>query len=419
MIHTLPFSAKLCFAAVLVSTLVPVSAGAQSYSVIYRFQGNLDGANPQGDLAADSSGNIYGVTSGGGSKEFGQVFELTAPFGTWQKIQLYSFQGGSDGQYPVAGVVRDSAGNLYGPMQGSNGLGAIFELSPPGIGQWVNTILHTFTGGADGGKPQGRLLLKNGSLIGTTFSGGAFGVGLVFVLKPPSVTGGPWTERVLYNFTGGSDGANPWPGVTLDKLGNLYGVTESAGANGNGTVYELSPPTATGQTWTETTLHSFGPTEGENPVGELLVDRSGNVYGMTSIGPPNVGVGGGYGCGVVFQLVPPLTQGADWVENLLYTFTGANDGCNPYSGLVLDSSVGLLGANSGDSGLNGDGAIFRLSPAASGFPWHERTIHSFTGGTDGEFSYSTFLRSQNGAYFGTTSAGGSTNSYGTIFQIEP
>ncbi len=406
------------------------SAVAEQYGVIYRFKNTPDGANPEGDLVSDTSGNLYGTTSGGGTSDSGTVYELSPPASgnVWTETVLYSFGEGNDGRYPLAGLVRDSAGNLFGSTFGGGpaGVGTIFELSPPVIigSPWTETILHNFTGGVDGGNPQCKLLLKGGVLFGkggvlfgTAFSGGERGWGAVFKLEASQ--SGHWIEQELYSFTGGSDGASPWPGLTSDKTGNLYGVTEGSGLNGNGTAFELSPPATTGAPWTETTLHSFGPSEGENPVGELLLDQSGNVYGMTTIGPPASGVGSGYGCGVVFQLVPPSIQGGEWTENLLYTLTGGSDGCNPYSGVILDDAGNLLGANSGDGGLNGNGAVFELSSAGGGI-WTETTLHDFAGGNDGLYSYSTLVRGKAGAYYGTTIEGGSGRDYnGTIFKVIP
>jgi uncharacterized repeat protein (TIGR03803 family) len=420
--HPFSYTAKFFFAALIVILTIAGSALAEQYAVIYRFKGTPDGGSPTGDLLSDSANNLYGTTSGGGTADLGTVYQLTpqSAGGVWTETVLYSFQTGTDGRSPVAGLVRDAAGNLYGTtfQGGTFGSGTVFELSPPATpgNPWTESILHNFAGDTDGANPECKLLLgKGGVLFGTTFSN----TGTVFKLIPPAVPGAAWTNHTLYTFTGGSDGSSPWPGVISDEEGNLYGVTESGGLNGNGTAFELSPPAADGRKWTETTLHSFGPTEGMNPVGELMLDQSGNVYGMTSIGPAT----DGFGCGVVFQLVPPASQGESWTENLLYTFTVGRGGCDEYSGVVFDSQGNLLGANSGDGGLNGNGAIFELSPPAiTGQAWAETTLHDFLGGNDGLYSYSTLITTgKGGFYYGATIEGGGDRDtgYGTVFEVKP
>jgi len=414
--------ARIGISALLVLLVLAGSAMASQYMVLYRFQGTPDGASPTGDLVLDSAGNLYGTTSSGGLNGWGSVYQLTPPVTVgdrWTETILYSFKPTGDGVNPLAGLVRDSAGNLYGTTfgGGTSFAGTVFELSPPSTagGAWTETILHSFNGTSDGSRPQCKLVLaRNGALVGTAFAGGGFGYGTVFKLIPPTSSGGTWTEQVLYNFTGGLDGANPWPGVAVDRSGNLYGVTEATGANGNGTAFQLSPPAGGVGNWTETTLHSLGPTEGANPVGELVLDAAGNVYGMTNIGPLT-----GFGWGVVFQLVPPTAQGGAWAENILYMFTGGADGGQPYSGLVFDSAGDLLGANSNEGGPAAGGAIFKLTPSAG--TWSETTLHDFSGGPDGLQSYSTLVRGKNGAYFGATIAGGGSKiaNYGTVFQVRP
>lgn len=406
------------FAAVLTLTLA-TSAMATQYAVIYRFHGAPDGQYPTGDLVADPAGNLYGTTSAGGSNGLGSVYQLTPPTSgkLWAETVLYSFATGGDGTNPVAGLVRDAAGNLYGTtfIGGQGFAGTVFELSPPSSagGAWTEKVLYSFTGFADGSRPQCKLLLaKNGALMGTTFSGGAHSAGTVFKLTPPSVPGGAWVESILYSFTGRGDGAFPWPGVVADKAGNLYGVNEANGVNSYGTAFELSPPVGGVGAWQETILHSFGLFEGANPVGELVLDQAGNVYGMTNVGPGSVS------CGTVFQLVPPASKGGAWTENILYTFTCGNDGGDPYSGLVFDSAGDLLGADA-YQGSYGGGAIFKLSPSAGA--WTETTLHDFAGGPDGMESYSTLIRGKGGAYFGATvtGGGGTNSSFGTIFELKP
>jgi uncharacterized repeat protein (TIGR03803 family) len=210
--------------------------------VLYNFTNGADGGNPQSGLILDAEGNLYGTTSQGGVYGYGTVFELSA---TGTETVLYSFTGGADGGFPLAGLVRDANGNLYGTTYeggaygfGDMGYGTVFELSQAG----KETVLYSFTGGADGGNPQGGLVRdKQGNLYGTTVGGGVpgcvvdMGCGVVFEVAADG------TEQSLYGFTGGADGANPIAGLVLDKKGNLYGTTELGGASGFGTVFKVVP----------------------------------------------------------------------------------------------------------------------------------------------------------------------------------
>jgi uncharacterized repeat protein (TIGR03803 family) len=417
-----PARVELTAAALSFLLFLTSTASAATYQVIYRLQGNPDAANPQAGLVADKAGHLYGTSVNGGTYGYGAVFMLTppAPGGLWTESVLYSFTGTPDGSFPLAAVTIDSHGNLFGSTWtgGANNHGAVFELSPVSGGGWTEQVLHSFTGGLDGGSPQSTPILSStGELFGTAFGGGSNGYGVVFGLTPPTSSGGTWTEHVIHNFDFTSSGAFPWGGLVADLSGNMYGVTESGGANGNGTAFEITRPSQTGST--EITLHSFGPAEGQNPVGNMTLDAAGNLYGTTTIGP--AGYVGQFGCGVAYQLVPPGAAGGSWTENILYTFTGGADGCNSYSGLTFDRKGNLWGANSGDSGLNGDGAVFELSPPASGSgPWTETTVHDFSSGRDGMSSFSTLVLGSGGTFYGTTVYGGMQGGgEGTVFSVKP
>jgi len=217
------------------------------YLVLYSTRGfkHSDGAIPNGGLVFDATGNLYGTTELGGTYNYGAVFELSPGAKRWTEKVLYSFQRLSDGGLPIAGLVFDAVGNLYGTtMSGGNAdAGTVFELSP-GAGAWTETVLHSFTGLSDGDGPVAPVTLHNGSLYGTTACGGNRsgcmqngGDGVVFELSP---SGGGWTEQVLHTFTSSPDGALPGGGVIFDPRGDLYGVTGYGGTTGSGVVYKIS-----------------------------------------------------------------------------------------------------------------------------------------------------------------------------------
>jgi uncharacterized repeat protein (TIGR03803 family) len=253
--------------------------------ILYQFQGGADGNYPQGTLAIDSSGNLYGATGAGGLYGFGTVFELTQT----GLVTLYTFDpfGGNDGEAPYGGVTRDSVGNLYGTTiaGGLGNGGVVYKVDPSG----KETILYNFgTQAGDGGFSwSGVSLDGQGNLYGTTSNGGANGFGNVFKVTPAGV------ETVLYNFGPPPDGQSPYygDGVILDRAGNLYGVTTSGGTSAFGVVYKID---TTGK---ETILHSFSGPDGKLPVGNLAIDPKGNLYGTTS-------EGGVYGGGVIFRITP-------------------------------------------------------------------------------------------------------------------
>jgi hypothetical protein len=252
-----------------------------------------------------------------------------------------------------------------------------------------------------------------------------------------------WKEQVLYSFQGGTDGATPAGGVVFDKQGNLYGATQQGGGSNCspmaacGTVYQLAPPAKQGDPWTETVLHVFRGkqyNDGEFPSGGVIADAAGNIYGTTAYGGTGdcvlLGIKGG--CGTVFELSPPQTNGGKWTYAILYSFATAKQGYVPWGDLVFDSAGNLYGATyfGGGKGTTCDafykycGAIFELSPPKTkGGKWTEQILHSFAGGTDGANPTGGLVLNYAGAIFGTTSAGGSTDCQGpgcgTAFELEP
>ena len=273
---------------------------------------------------------------------------------------LHAFTGLSDGGFPSASLVRDTAGNLYGTTdtRGTYGNGVVFRLGTSGR----ETVLHSFTGGKDGADPEAGLVRDvAGNLYGTTRTGGAYGYGVVFKLD---TTG---KETVLHSFTGGADGANPNfgdPGLLRDVAGNLYGTTgaggdlacrfvsaalASLGFPGCGVVFKLD---TTGK---ETVLHRFtGGADGADPATGLVRDTAGNLYGNT-FGGGDLACGGGSGCGVVFKLD---TTGK---ETVLHKFTGGKDGANPAGRLVRDSAGSLYGTTQSGGAFH-NGVVFKLTP---------------------------------------------------------
>jgi uncharacterized repeat protein (TIGR03803 family) len=198
-------------------------------TVLYTFTGGADGAYPSAGLVEDSAGNLYGMTREGGAAGAGAVFEINTA-GT--ETVLYSFTGGSDGAKPFGGLIRDKFGNFYGTTQqgGTSNLGTVFEVSPTG----AETVLHSFAGGSDGSTPYTPLVAKGRNLYGTTYVGGTANDGTVFEISSKGI------ETVLHSFSG-SDGASPDAGLILDSSGDLYGTTFSGGTSGLGTVFELTP----------------------------------------------------------------------------------------------------------------------------------------------------------------------------------
>lgn len=291
--------------------------GRGGFGVVYTFRGT-DGADPTAALIEDAAGNLYGTTSAGGSG-FGVVFKINS---AGRETVLHAFTGkNGDGAVPHGALVLDGFGNLYGTTSagGVAGLGTVFKIEASG----VESVLYSFTGMPDGANPYAGLVMDGpGNLYGTTENGGTSDFGTVFEVS----AGG--TESVLHSFAGGtSDGADPRASLTLDPDGNLYGTTFAGGATGVGTVFEVDTAN------TETILHNFtGGSDGGNPFGGLTRDQNGTLYGTAEVGGSLVD--GPHGCcrGVVFSLT-----GTD--EQAIYAFTGGNDGGTPVGNLVLSNGV--------------------------------------------------------------------------------
>jgi hypothetical protein len=410
---------------VLAASSLRLHAGATE-TVIHSFSGT-DGSQPTAALTPDGAGNYYGTTYGGGIFGFGTVFELSpSSGGGWTETVLYNFTGAADGSEPASSLVRDSGGNLYSSTVAGGsycqpyGCGVIFELSKSGS-QWNETVLYSFTGGTDGGYPNGVILGDHGKLFGSAAAGGTSGNGVAFEL---SNSGGNWTQTVIYNFTGGTGGGrNPNGNLVFDSSGRLYGTTAFSGSGlGGGIIFRLNPSKS--GVWTETLLHSFGLLDGSDPNGGLIFDSVGNIYGTTQSGG-NIADCNRFGCGVVFKLSPK--SGGGWEETVLYEFTRGTDGGVPLAGLVMDASGNLYGTTYGGGNpnfcgsQNGCGVVFELSPGASGYT--ETVMHEFIS-TDGSFSGAPLTRDSSGNLFGTTFTGGNLSDCsgvgcGVVFEVTP
>jgi uncharacterized repeat protein (TIGR03803 family) len=331
--------------------LAPNRHGGWTETVLHLFKHSGDGDAPAGDLVFDAAGNLYGTTFAGGNGS-GIVFELTPDgHGGWHETVLYAFQGNGDGAQPVAGLIFDSAGNLYGTtnLGGTYDDGTVFEMIPDGHGGWNETVLHSFNPNrVDGIDPEAGLIFDSaGNLYGTTASGGTYNNGTVFEFSPNGHGGG--NETVLHSFNR-RDGGYPFGGLIFDPAGNLYGTTINGGAfHDHGTVFKLAPDGHGG--WKETVLHSFNGTDGATPRASLIFDSAGNLYGTTQ-------KGGAHGCGAVFELVPNGHGG--WKETVLHSFKD-RPGAFPLGSLIFGSPGHLYGTTSGDSTTT-FGSVFEIAP---------------------------------------------------------
>jgi len=386
----------------------------------------LDGRLPLAGVIADTKGNLYGTTllgGDGGGQGQGTVFELTPNgSGGWTESILFSFDN-TDGFEPSSRLAMDSDSNgnlldLYGTtwLGGAPYInGTVFELTPPAKtgGSWTESTLFNFNG-PDGTNPRAVTRDNSGNLYGTTQSGGANEDGTVFELVQNKK--GNWKESVLLNFAGSSDGQNPRGTLILDG-GSIYGTTQTGGTGGAGTVFELTP--GTGESWTESVIHSFTGSDGSNP-GSLIMDSTGNLYSMTESG------GGTANDGTVFELTPPMTIGGTcsnnvgpgcWTETVLHSFSGSDGAAPsaPEAGLIMDTLGNLYGTTF-DGGTSSYGTVFELRPPTSVVTtWTETVLHSFSGSpADGEYPVGLIMNGNN--LYGTTYEGGAIGG-GTVFEL--
>jgi uncharacterized repeat protein (TIGR03803 family) len=375
--------------------------------VLYSFNGE-EGGVATGTLTIDTLGNLYGTTAlGGEGTECGNfacgvVYELSPSANGYTQTVLWTFTNGADGGGPQGGVIRDSLGNLYGTTLyagGGNGCGTVFQLTPNSNGGWNNNTLHNFGSiSNDACFPYSGLTFDSaGNLYGTTASGGPNLTGAVFELIPSE---GGWDYKVIYNFQegGSGDGANPHGTLVFDQAGNIYGTTLNGGPSNAGSVFELTPSNGV---WNENVIYAFGGATGANPYAGVIFDSQGNLYGTTNYGGTN-------NAGVAYELSP---SGNGWTIQVIHNFGGPSDGANPGAGSLLMDGGGLWGETYG--GGRGFGTVFEL--VSQNGEWNEGFLYRFSDKEDGGNPSGGLAMDAQGNLYGTDQHGGS-GEMGIVFE---
>ncbi len=347
----------------------------------------------------------------------------TSRLATAQEVVLHSFGRSGDGAYPTtAGLVFDAAGNIYGTTKfgGIHNQGTVFELSPRQGGGYTETVLHSFGSSAtDGQQPSSAVILDAaGNLYGTTVAGGIHnctGVSNCGTVYEMSLSHGVWRETVLHSFGAPRDGVSPVGALVFDANGDMYGTTISGGVTGNGTVYRMY---LSNGVWHETVVHNFGyGVDGVAPYSALIFDAAGNMYGTTAKGGSNVCPTGT--CGTVFEETPD--GNGVWTESVIFNFSAGANGFSPWGSLNLDANGNLYGTTQyGGANTcynNGCGTVFELSPQQGG-GWSHSVLYSFNLGDDGFFPYAGVTFDSAGNIYGTDNMGGTQN-YGVVFELSP
>lgn len=420
----LPFALVAAFALLINLSVV---AQAQTETTLYSFTGGADGYNQFGGLVLDNSGNLYGTNFYGGTinsscpSGCGTVFQLKESSGAWTFKTLHSFAGGStDVGHPYDHVTFDSSGkNLYGTGGTGGGpgncyqqetCGGVFELNRSK--GWKESLIFSF-GPKTGLTPYSGLTLYNGAFYGTTWfgPGSSTQVGNGTIYELASGTNGTWKHTLLYSFTAGNDGYEPYADPVLDTKGNLYGSTPYGGTNQAGDIFELSHGS---KGWTLNVIDN-APWPST-----MIFDKNGNLYGSLEQGGSS---NCEFGCGSVIEL---QNTGTGWKQVTLYEFTDVTDGEEP-GALVFDANGNLYGTTFlGGTGsctffqYSGCGTVFKLTPGSAG--WTKTTLYNFTGGSDGEFpNGNALVINSSGNLFGATVGGASYGSsgHGTIYEIQP
>jgi uncharacterized repeat protein (TIGR03803 family) len=400
---------QILFAAVivLVTFLATANAGS-SERILFSFDGS-NGSFPGASVIFDSAGNLYGATSDGGAYGYGTIFKLSRNAdGTWSETILHDFNAIPDGAYPGSTLIWDNAGNLYGTASGFGPYGnngSVFELSPGTSGSWSFKVLSGFHG-YDGSDPVGSLTFDaQGNLYGTTWKGGIFsGVclygGCGTVFKLTKSSKGEWSASAIFKFNG-INGSSPYSNVIFDAQGNLYGTSGGVwNPKGyRGTAFELIP--GPNGEWTEKILCTFD----DLVTAGVIFDKGGNLYGTTWDA-------GAHFLGSIFELTPNADD--TWTETTLHSFNG-KDGSWVYAGVVFDSKGNLWGTTSGyGSDL---GSVYELTPNEKG-QWTINVLQTFNGDqVDGGVTFDS-----EGNIYSTAALGGSTNCQngcGMVFETTP
>jgi uncharacterized repeat protein (TIGR03803 family) len=385
-------------ACLVAAALASAPSVAATFKSLYAFSGGDDGANPYGQLVADSAGLLYGTTDTGGAGSGGTVFRFDPVSGALTTLYAFTL-GGATGSGPASGVIIDGKGILYGTTERGGtgpcayGCGTVFKLDPS---TRLLTTLATFDGAGKGDTPEG-LLLYGGQLYGETLYGGyipgpsSSGYGTLFKVNRTTKT---FVSLHSFNQPGANDGANPHAALVPGADGRLYGVASSGGANGSGTVFAINPTSAA-----FSVIHAFDyHVDGSGPIGRLRL-KLGKFIGTTVAGGPTVA-----SSGVVYSVDP-----ATGILTNLYSFGGGNDGLDTQSG-VVGGPKGLLYGVTTQGGVSGAGTLYSVNPTT-----HAHVVlHQFAI-SDGASPSGEMLLQGATTLFGVTSDGG----HGTIYQLAP
>ncbi len=402
------------FLALAIGVTPTLHAQGYTYQVLHSFNGVSDGEQPLDGVIIDPAGNLYGTTSAGQPDDpYGTVYELKKHNGTFTFNVLHAFHE-SEGYGPAGRPFRAADGTLYGTTLygGPSNVGTFYHLTPPPtfprtpLYPWNETILYEFTRDV-GTNPSGDLTFgPQGNVYGTTEKGGSDGGGAVYELVH---SGNSWTGMNLFSFPMVSGApSTPMGGVTFDLSGNLWGTTEFGGQYVYGTVFELMP---SGSGWIGSTIYNFDSShsDGGHPRAGLILDAFGNLYGDTAC----CGSGGE---GTAFEI-----SDAGQELSVLYSFSfenNANDG--PQRKLTMDSAGNLYGTTQG-GGVYGLGSVFELTPMGGG-QWMYTSLHDFDE-TDGELPKSTVTIDSSGNLYGTTYLGGTGtcggSGCGVVWELSP
>jgi uncharacterized repeat protein (TIGR03803 family) len=407
-------AAGLAAILVLASAALSTAGAASVFTPLYWFKSTGPNAGFAGPLTLGPNA-IYGQVD----NAYGFIFQLTPPAsgsGLWTFKNLHAFNG-NDGNMPVGSLLL-SDGKLIGSTGSSdpNGISNVYELAPPATAgkPWSLSQLHIFSATVPDRGGSGTLLTnKAGQLVGEASLGGPNSNGTIFALTPPAKAGGKWVEKVLYAFTG-KDGLFPIGGLLQDTDGTLYGTTTNGGGRlSYGTVFQLSPPAPGKTKWTHTILYSFtGQSDTGFPQQKLAFDASHqHLYGISGIAITGQQ-------GTVFSLTRPAAGQKHWTYSLLHTFKqDFVDGYLPQAVVVIGKNI--YGTTKGGGTYDG-GIIYRLSPPAkAGGAWTETILHDFTNGRTDGASPGELTAAGNGVFYGTTISGGPPGDAGGVFSFKP